>query len=88
MNADDMEQWRLDINHGADLADENTDGIWLQVLALEEFVAARWPRRLLVRWRLARDLRRSVAHIDGDTWAERRVNTISSGWLERREWRA
>ena len=35
----------------------------------------------VIRRRLARDLRASVRHVDGGTWADRRVNALGTGWL-------
>jgi hypothetical protein len=35
-----------------------------RVIRLEEIVAARWPRSVLLRWRLAREVRASVAGYD------------------------
>ena len=56
-----------------------------RISALEEIEAARWPRRILVRRRLARDLRASVAGYGwtGGDWAERRAQAIGDGWGER-----
>lgn len=56
-----------------------------RIEALEEIVATRWPRRILVRRRLARDLRDSVA---GYAWAgsdfgDRRSQAIGDGWPPR-----
>ena len=52
-----------------------------QVAEVEALIVARWPRSIVVRWRLARELRASVRHIDGRTFAEKRINTIGSGWM-------
>lgn len=84
--------WRLatraevDELHRAVIADNTmTDQLAGQlerrVIALEEIVAARWPRRIVVRRRLRRDLRRSVAHVQGATFTERRIEAIGSGWI-------
>jgi hypothetical protein len=54
-----------------------------RVAALEEIVAARWPRRILVRARLGRQLRRSVRHFPGKTFAERRTAAATAEWLSR-----
>jgi hypothetical protein len=54
----------------------------LRVLALEEIIAARWPRSVLLRRRLRRDLRASVRHtVHGHGFRERRVESLASGWL-------
>lgn len=81
---DELERFRRETIFSITQTDEFATELLLQVLAIEEVYAARWPRRILVRARLGRELRRSVAHIDGATFAEKRINTISSGWLERR----
>lgn len=52
-----------------------------QVVALEEILAARWPRSILVRARWRRDVRASVRLIGGDSFTTRRLNTIGTGWL-------
>jgi hypothetical protein len=54
----------------------------LRITALEEILFARWPRSILVRRRLVRDLRASVAHVQGDTFTDRRGETISTGWVK------
>ena len=53
-----------------------------RVVAMEEVMAARWPRRLLLRSRLARELRASVA---GYGWVPggfrgRRTQFVSDTW--------
>lgn len=53
-----------------------------RIIALEEVEASRWPRRILVRARLRRDLRESVA---GYGWLPdfeaRRIQAIGDGWI-------
>ena len=56
------------------------DELTWRVMALEEILAARWPRSILVRRRLARDIRASVAEIDGDDFTAKRSNAIGTGW--------
>lgn len=53
-----------------------------RIALLEEIVAARWPRRIHLRHRLARDLRASVARYRwvGPDWADRRGQAIGDGW--------
>ena len=55
-----------------------------RIAALEEITAARWPRRIMVRRRLARDLRASVRNYGwaGPEWFWRRAQAIGDGWLE------
>lgn len=65
-----------------ELTDEFVSELLEQVVALEELVAARWPASMFVRWRLARDLRRSVACIEqGRSFTERRLATLATGWI-------
>lgn len=54
-----------------------------RVGALEEAAAARWPRSILVRRRLARELRASVAGYGwvGPEWYWRRAQAIGDDWL-------
>lgn len=59
------------------------DELRVQVLALEEVLAARWPRSVLVQARLRRDLRASVRYSEGSTFAVRRLNSIGTGWIGR-----
>ena len=68
-----------------DVADTDSlaEHLEYRVAALEEIEAARWPRRILVRARLGRQLRASVRHFDGDTWADRRAAAASADWLAR-----
>lgn len=54
-----------------------------RVARLEEITASRWPRRWLLRARYGRELRRSVRHFPGKTFAERRAGAASADWLSR-----
>jgi hypothetical protein len=53
----------------------------LRVLAIEEALAVRWPRRILVLARLGRELRRSARNMPGELFAERRTAAVTSQWL-------
>lgn len=75
---------RRDVRRDSAMTDQLAEVLELQVVALEEIVAARWPRSMVLRARLRRDLRASVAHAQGRTWTDRRINALSTGWLERR----
>jgi hypothetical protein len=53
-----------------------------RVIRLEEIVAVRWPRSMLVRWRLAREIRASAAtwdprYIPRNDFRARRYETVS-----------
>jgi hypothetical protein len=63
--------------------DSYADELLRQVVALEELAMIPWPRSILARRRYRRELRRSVAHIEGTTFAEKRINSIGTGWLGR-----
>lgn len=76
----EVAQLRREVMRDSLMTDQLAGELLRQVIALEEIVAARWPRSIGVRRRLARELRRSVARIEGRTFAEKRVNTIGSGW--------
>jgi hypothetical protein len=80
-----LEALRREVIFSINETDKHVDELQRQVVALEEIAAVRWPRSIVVRARLRRDLRRSVEHIQGATFADRRVNTIGSGWLDREE---
>lgn len=75
-------QFERDVEQSIEQTDDFAEELLLQVLAIEEVFAARWPRSVVLRWRLGRELRRSVAHVQhGHTFAEKRLETIGSGWL-------
>ena len=78
------EQFRRDVYQESAMTDQLAEELLLQIVMLEEILAARWPRRILVRARLRRDLRASVRHVEGSTFADRRINALGTGWLERR----
>lgn len=64
------------------LTDLAADQIERRVVALEEIVAARWPRSLLVRRRLARALRASIAGYRwaGPDFSDQRTQAIGDEW--------
>ena len=80
----DGEQFRQDMYRDSAMTDELASELLIQVVMLEEIIAARWPWRILVRARLRRDLRRSVEHVEGRTFTDRRIAALGSGWLGRR----
>lgn len=59
--------------------DEFFDLIEARVVKLEEIVAARFPRRIVLTWLLGREIRASVKGFDGD-FADRRGNAVSYEW--------
>lgn len=62
--------------------DQYISDLLLQVVMLEEVLAARWPRSIVLRRRWRRQVRASVRHMDGGTWVWRRLNALGTGWLE------
>lgn len=50
----------VELNRVIDFADEAQSELERRVIALEEIIAARWPRRVFLRRRLARELRASA----------------------------
>jgi hypothetical protein len=58
----------------------------MRIIALEEVTAARWPRRLLLAFRLGRSLRRSVARYGrpGSDFEGRRIEAAGDEWLDGR----
>jgi hypothetical protein len=76
----EVDELRCDVNQSERVGDEYADVNEQRIVALEELLYTRWPRRIAVRRRLARDLRASVAHAPGETFAERRTEAISTGW--------
>jgi hypothetical protein len=61
--------------------DSLAEALEYRVSALEEIVAARWPRRMVLRARLARQLRASLRNVQGSTFAERRAEAAGLDWL-------
>jgi hypothetical protein len=84
MSGEEFEQFRRDMSRDSAMTDQLAEELLLQIVALEEIVAARWPWRIIVRARLRRDLRASVRHVDGRTFTDRRINALGTGWIERR----
>ena len=83
-DGESYEQFRRDVYQESAMTDELAEELLIQVVMIEEVIAARWPRRIVVRARLRRDLRASVRHVEGRSFADRRINALGTGWLERR----
>lgn len=82
MTDEDREDTPAELGRSITQTDDFAEETMLQVLAIEEVFAARWPRSMALRWRLGRELRRSVAHVQhGTTFAEKRLETIGTGWM-------
>jgi hypothetical protein len=78
----DVDQLRREVIVAEVVEDDFAEISELRITALEEILYTRWPRSILVRRRLVRDLRASVAHVQGDTFTDRRGETISTGWVK------
>lgn len=61
----EFDKFRRDAFRESDMNDEMAEIEAIRVTQLEEIIAARWPRSILVRYRLARDIRASVRHVQG-----------------------
>lgn len=81
--AADVARFRRQAHAEALTADSLMDMIELRVATLEQIAAARWPRRILVRARLGRQLRASIRHIPGATFADRRTEAVTADWIAR-----
>lgn len=81
MSHQDPDNFRRDVIWSIGQSDAYAGEMLHQIVALEAIVVARWPRSVLLRRQLRRELRRSVAHIEGRTFAEKRLETIGTGWL-------
>lgn len=70
----DITQFARDVARDSEETTLMVDAAWDRIARLEEIAAARWPRRWLLRRRLAREVRASVAACDpgcGDFTARR-----------------
>jgi hypothetical protein len=76
-----VEELTLESRRWDEILGHAIDELQWQVMALEEILAARWPRSVLVKYRLRRDIRASVRHSEGDGFGARRFNSIGTGWL-------
>lgn len=84
VNPAELDQLRRDVIADSTMTDQLAEVLERRVTALEEITAARWPRRIIVRRRLARDLRASVAGYGwaGASFEVRRIQAIGDGWIE------
>lgn len=80
----ELTETRRDLSRESKWGAEEDETLERRVAALEEVAAARWPARIWVRRRLARDLRASVAPYGwvGPEWFWRRAQAIGDGWLD------
>jgi hypothetical protein len=81
MTAGDLDAIRWQQREDDEWTAKCLDELLFQVIALEELLATRWPRSILVRARYRRDVRASVREIDGSNFTWRRLNSIGTDWL-------
>jgi hypothetical protein len=77
---EEMAAWTIEY---AATTDELFDILEDRLAALEEVAAARWPARILVRARLGRKLRQSIAPFAGPSFRDRRHEAVTTEWLSR-----
>jgi hypothetical protein len=82
MNRRELAALRRDMHRESLDTDSLAEHLEDRVAAIEEVLATPWPRRILVRARLGRQLRRSVRHFPGGSFGERRAAAASADWLE------
>jgi hypothetical protein len=81
--ARDLSGLRREVRADSERTDSLAEMLEHRVATLEEIAAARWPRRWLLAARLGRSLRRSVRHMPGGTFAERRAEAVTADWIAR-----
>lgn len=73
----DAERFAAETIWSIERTDEDAAALELRVARLEELVAARWPRSMFLRRRLARELRASVGQLGApglpSDWVTRRI---------------
>ena len=83
MTAGELDAIRWQMREDDEWTGEVLDDLMFRLVTLEEILAVRWPRSILVRRRLARAIRASVAEIDGTGFFWKRLNSIATGWHDR-----
>jgi hypothetical protein len=74
---DPVAQLRHELHEDFTFGAQQREHLELRLIALEEIAASRWPRRWLLRARLGRGLRASVAYVQGRDFEERRLESAS-----------
>lgn len=81
----ELRAWMVETVRHADVSDSLDWELEKRVAALEEVLAARWPRRLVAAWRLGRSLRASVAPWRSEEkFVYQRAEATSNAWLSAR----
>jgi hypothetical protein len=80
-----LDRLARELNFAVGFADEAESMLEERIIALEEITAARWPRRVLVRRRLARRLRASVRPYAyaGRSFRGRRLEAVTGDLIRR-----
>lgn len=82
MTPEELAALRKDLAQESLATDSLAEHLEYRVAAIEEVIAARWPRRIVVRFRLARQLRVSLRFFPGATFEERRTAAATADWLD------
>lgn len=75
---------RREARDSSEWHDQMTEMHSRRISALEEALSARWPRRLFLGFRLARDIRVSARQRAGMSWHQRREAYVFEEWLSAR----
>lgn len=83
---DELWQLRREVRETADVRDRLNELRERRIAAIEEVLAASWPRRWLLGWGFRRRLRRSARESAwaGRSWYERRAQAMSEELYESR----
>ena len=78
----------VDTNYSIEMSDAAIDALEDRLAALEEVIAARWPRRMVLRRQLARQLRASAATFAwaGPDFRTQRAEAMSEDITLRARW--
>ena len=81
----DAERFARETNYSVETTDAAAGALEDRVSALEEIIAARWPRSMFLRRRLARQLRASAASFAwaGPDFRTRRAEAMSEDIVNR-----
>jgi hypothetical protein len=75
---------RCEVRDNCDWADQMSALQSRRISALEEALSARWPRRQILRLRLASTIRKSARRRAGMSWHDRRAEYVFEEWLSTR----
>jgi hypothetical protein len=75
------DDWRRQAARYADMTDSIEGHLERRVAALEEVLAAPWPRRILLAARLRRTIRETNANFPSGTFWASRAEATANDWL-------